>query len=388
MSPENGISSRLVTPKNPLTVAMTLAQYLMFLGPEGSEWSWRSVAIIEADEPGKWFAIRSRNSMGYQMAGTKGRFSRTAPEGVDVATMPILDESGSAPTALREYMDALAESIAAAQPEYAEKMKAIAAATWRGDNLGWLRGELAELSIDYARKGPEVTDAAWAEGLETETRRRYLNFEIPGALASAIFMLTRIAKVAAPERLLHAATLLGGKLDIFDGPQTYLRDRLAQIGKVEGGSAKIAEAAATLQDEAEVFGHRADAAKGFGEFYGSIFESVPLAYAAQQGFEFLALSQCEAVQPKAGKYQVLANVCEELIAPAFATLRLAFEDAMDWRELHWHRERIAAERKAAGDEAAGRLTKQYTRAMQLYPIFLEDFLMGKTDELRLTAAAG
>jgi hypothetical protein len=44
--------------------------------------------------------------------------------------------------------------------------------------------------------------------------------------------------------------------------------------------------------------------------------------------------------------------------------------------------------KAAGDEAAGRLTKQYTRDMQLYPIFLEDFLMGKTDELRLTAAAG
>lgn len=388
MNAENGISSKLVVPRNPLTVAMTLAQYLMFVGPEGSEWNWHSVPIIEADEPGKWFTIRSRNSMGYQMAGTKGRFSRTPPKGVNVATMPVLDETGPAPTALREYMDALTKSIAAAQPQYAEKMKAIAEATWRGDELGWLRGELSELSIGYARKGSEVTDAAWAEALETETRRRYLHFEVPGALASAIFMLTRIAKLAAPVRLLHAATLVAGRCDIFDGPQTYLRDRLAQISKVEGGAAKIAEAAATLQAEAEALGHRADAAKGFGEFYGSIFESVPLAYAAQQGFQFLAVGEAGDVQPKAGTYQVLANVSEEIIAPAFATLRLAFEDAMDWRELHWHRERIAAERKAEGDEAAVRLMKQYTRDMQLYPIFLEDFLIGKTDEFRLAATTG
>jgi hypothetical protein len=158
---------------------------------------------------------------------------------------------------------------------------------------------------------------------------------------------------------------------------------LRKIVKIDSGETKIAEAAAALQDEAEALADKAEGVKGVGEFYGSIFESVPLAYAAQQGFEFLA----KAGLGKPGNYKMLANVCEERIAPAYATLPLAFRDAMDWRELRWHRAAIADARKTGGDTAAEMLADQYTKLSLLYPIFLRDFLLGKTDVLRLTAAS-
>jgi hypothetical protein len=379
----SGVSNDLVEPRNPLAVALALAQYLLFVGPEGSEWGWRLAGIVGQAEPGQWFAVRGKDHTSYMMAGERGRFSAALPEGVDAGTLPVIDESGPTPTALRGYMDWLAKSIAESQPEYAAKIGAIAQMAWRGDDLGWLRGELSELRSGFGKKPPDMPDAEFCATLASETRRRYLHFEVPGTLAATVLLLTAIARVSAPMGVLHQAFGMGGALDIFDGPERFLLDMLRKIVKIDSGETKIAEAAAALQDEAEALADKAEGVKGVGEFYGSIFESVPLAYAAQQGFEFLA----KAGLGKPGNYKMLANVCEERIAPAYATLPLAFRDAMDWRELRWHRAAIADARKTGGDTAAEMLADQYTKLSLLYPIFLRDFLLGKTDVLRLTAAS-
>ena len=379
----SGVSNNLVEPRDALAVAMTLAQYLLFVGPESAERGWNLTGIVGQGEPGQWFAIRGKSQMSYMLAGERGRFSAVLPEGVDAAALPVIDESGPAPTVLRDYMDWLAKKISEGHPEYVEKINSIAKMAWRGDELGWLRGELNGLAGQFAMKGQQLSDGELSATLEAETRKRYLHFEIPGTLAATVLLMTTIARVAAPLNLVSQSFGVGGALDIFDGPQRFLADMLKKIVKLDAGETKIAEACAALQEEAEALADKAEAAKGIGEFYGSIFESVPLAYAAQQGYEFLA----NAGLGKPGNYKMLANVCEERVAPAYATLPLAFRDAMDWRELRWHRAAIADARQTGGDAAAEMLVNQYTRLSLLYPTFLRDFLLGKTDELRLTAPA-
>ncbi len=378
----SGISNTLVAPRDAVAVAVTLAQYLLFMSPESAERGWSLVGTVGQADPGQWFAIHNKSHTSYMLAGDHGRFSVAPPEGVDVSTLPVIDESGPAPTALRDYMDWLAKKIAESHPEYAEKMNSTAKLVWRVDDLGWLRGELNGLVSGFAMKGPQFSDLEFASTLESDTRKRYLHFEIPGTLAATVLLLTRMARVAAPLNLVGLSFGVGGSLDIFDGPQRFLEDMLKKIVKLDAGATKIEEACASLQEEAEGLADKAEAAQAFGEFYGSIFESVPLAYAAQQGYEFLA----NAGLGKPGHYKMLANVCEERIAPAYATMPLAFRDAMDWRDLHWHRDAIAKARQTGGDTTAEMLADQYTKISLLYPTFLKDFLLGKTDELRLTAA--
>jgi hypothetical protein len=375
-------SNQLVKPRDTVTAAMSLAQYLFFAGPESAERGWLLTATVQRAEPSQWFAIRSKNGTAYMLAGETGRFSTTLPAGVDAAALPVVDETGPAPTALREYMDSLAITISETHPDAAEKIKSIARLAWQADNLAWLRGELNEFLSSHGQKGSQVSDAEFATALEEKTRHRYLSFEIPGALAATVLLLTRIARVAAPLNFIKLALDKPGALNIFDGPERFLLDMLKKFAVLDAGEAKIAEACAQLQDEAESFADKAEAATRFGDFYGAIFESVPLAYSAQQGFEFLAAKGFG----KPGHYRLSANVCEERVAPAYATMPLAFRDAMDWRELRLHRATIEEARKTGGDTAAEILADQYTKLSLLYPPFLRDFLLGKTDDLRYSAA--
>jgi hypothetical protein len=375
-------SNQLVKPRDAVTAAMSLAQYLFFAGPESAERGWLLTATVQKAEPSQWFAIRSKNSTAYMLAGETGRFGKTLPAGVDAAALPVIDETGPAPTALREYMDSLAITISETHPDAAEKIKSIAKLAWQADNLAWLRGELNELLSSHGQKGSQVSDAEFAAALEKDTRHRYLHFEIPGALAATVLLLTRIACVAAPLNFIRLALDKPGALSIFNGPERFLLDVLKKFAMLDAGEAKIAAACAQLQDEAESFADKAEAATRFGDFYGAIFESVPLAYSAQQGFEFLA----DKGFGNPGHYRLLANVCEERVAPTYATMPLAFRDTMDWCELRLHRATIAEARKTGGDAAADMLADQYTKLSLLYPPFLRDFLLGKTDDLRFTAA--
>lgn len=374
------IVSGLVQPADPKPPAISLARYLLCIAPDSAEWSWQSGDAMD-QSPGHWFALRKASHTTYMLAGESGRFSLTPPEGIDPATLPVVDESGPSPTGLRDFLDTLAQTIADAEPGSADRIKAIARAARNGDSLGILRSELNAIVAGFAMHPPNVPDVAFASELEVQTRQRFINLEIPGTLASAIYLLTRIARLAAPANMIHQAFGLGGSLDIFDGPQVFLRDVLAKIFKIEGGETKIAEAAAALQDDAESFADLAENAPDFGQFYGGIFESLPLAYAAQQGFEYLA----NAGAGKPGNYKMLANVCEERVAPAFATMEIDFRNSMDWRAIAAHRAAIAAARQSGGDSAAEQLADQYTHLSLLYPPFTRDFLLEKTDTLPLKA---
>ena len=203
---------------------------------------------------------------------------------IDSATLPVIHESTTPPNRLRDYLDTLAKTIATSDPGFATSVAAIAGAARHAGELAVLRGELQALVFGFAMHSPDIPDADFASSLEVETQRRFINLQIPGTLASVIFMLTRIVRVAVPVNLVHQAFAIGGSLDIFDGPQVFLRDVLAKIIQLEGGETKIAEAASALQADAESSADAAQAAKDFGEFYGTIFVSLPLAYAAQQGF--------------------------------------------------------------------------------------------------------
>jgi hypothetical protein len=359
----------------PKYTAISLARYLLCFGPEGPERAWQSDQVM-AQAPGQWFAFRKGARTTYMRAGESGRFSLTPPEGVDPAALPVIDESGPPPTLLRDYLDSLAKSIVVNDADDAARIGAIALAAYNGDNPGALRSEIFAICEGFIRRSSDLADAS---ELEAQTHRRFIDLLIPGTLASAIFLLTRIVRVAMPGDLVHQAFGAGGSLDIFNGPQVFARDVLAKIMRLEGGEAKIAEAAASLQADAESLADRAEAATEFGEFYGRIFEGFPLAYAAQQGFEFLA--DASAGGAKAGDYRMLANVCEERTVCASTTMSIDFSNALDWRELHLHRAAIARAQESGGSAAAEQLADQYTKLSLLYPLFLRDFLLSKTDHL-------
>ena len=374
----SNLSAGSVDDKDPKATAVSLARYLLCISPDEAEWGWQTSEALN-DSPGKWFAIEGANRTTYMMAGDSGRFSVTPPSGVDPASLPVIQKATPPPTQLRAYLDSLVKTIAGIDPGFAAGVAAIANAARHADDLAQLCGELQALVFGFAMHSPEIPDADFASSLEVETRRRFLSLQIPGTLASVIYLLTRIVRVAMPVNLVHQAFALGGSLDIFDGPQAFLRDVLAKIIQLEGGEAKIAEAAEALQADAESFADTALAAKDFGDFYGIIFDSLPVAYAAQQGFEFLANSGAA----QSAHYRLLANVCEERCAPAYATMEIDFRNSMDWGAIERHRAAIYNARKSGGDQAAEQLADQFINLALLYPPFTRDFLLGKTDTLPL-----
>jgi hypothetical protein len=362
--------------------AIALARYLLCFGPTGPEWDWQSDQAMN-QAPGQWFAFRKGQRTTYLRSGESGRFSVTPPEGVDPATLPVIDESGSPPTLLRDYLDALVKSIATTDPAAAMRIDGIAQAARKADDLGVLRSEIFAICDVFIRREPNLPDLTYASEFEKKTHRRFIDLEIPGTLVSSIFLLTRIVSVAMPVDFVHQAFGIGGCLDIFDGPQVFVRDVLAKIIQIEGGEAQIAAAAAALQVEAELLADRAEAASDFGVFYGTVFESFPYAYAAQQGFELLANTSID--KSKRGNYKMLANVCEERVVAVFATMSVDFSNALDWRELHLHRAAVARARESGGSAAAEQLADQYTKFALLYPLFIRDFLLSKTDKLSYQA---
>ncbi len=358
--------------------AISLARYLLCFGPKGPEWAWQSdEALVRAS--GQWFAFRKGHRTTYLRSGESGRFSVTPPEGVEPATLPVIDESGSPPTLLRDYLDSLVKSIVTTDPAAAMRIDGIAQAARNADYLGVLRSEIFAICDRFIRREPDSPNLTYASEFEAKTRRRFIDLEIPGTLVSAIFLLTRIVSVEMSVDFVHQAFGIGGSLDIFDGPQVFVRDVLAKIIHIEGGEAQIAAAAAALQADAESLADRAEAASDFGVFYGTVFESFPFAYAAQQGFEFLANTGIDA--SKRNNYKMLANVCDERVAAVFATMSVDFSNALDWRELHLHRAAIARARESGGSAAAEQLADQYTKFSLLYPLFMHDFLLSKTDKL-------
>ena len=82
---------------------------------------------------------------------------------------------------------------------------------------------------------------------------------------------------------------------------------------------------------------------------------------------------------------MLANVCEERCAPAYATMEIDFRNSLDWGAIVRHRDAIANARKSGGDLAAEQLADQFIKFSLLYPPFTRDFLLGKTDTLPLIA---
>jgi hypothetical protein len=112
---------------------------------------------------------------------------------------------------------------------------------------------------------------------EQRLHDRYISLEVQGAFAGFMFALTRTARSADPNRAISRALRAGAPPRQVRNMEEFASFIFSVVLNFDGGRVWIESAAAQLRDDMETMLKRADAAGSFGEFYGSLFESIPLA---------------------------------------------------------------------------------------------------------------
>jgi len=148
--------------------------------------------------------------------------------------------------------------------------------------------------------------------------------------------------------------------------------------KILGGMVNvIVKACGGLQSEAEELQDvAATNAKSIGEFYGSLYMSIPLALAALKGLRFVAEEQ--KVMPAPEGVALDVNVLDERATVAMVSMEEQFANALDFRCAIQLREWINLVRKRQGEDAAEDLADQAIETEMKYPAFERDFLLSKS----------
>jgi hypothetical protein len=241
------------------------------------------------------------------------------------------------------------------------------------------RSLIDALALSFA---PQLSESAVMREYELKLRDRYISLDIQGAFAGFMYALTRTARAADPKRAISRA-LREAVPQRAGNIEEFVNFIFSVVISFDGGRVWIDSAASQLREETETMLDRASAAGSFGEFYGRIFESIPLAYGAKRAYLFLAGAT---EGDRAAEYKRAANICDERFAAANGALNIDFANSMDWRYLLAHRRQIESERRRNGEWAAQRVADEYIKLSMLYPPFVAPFLLGQTATLTLSKA--
>lgn len=318
-----------------------------------------------------------------QASRSHGRYSRTRPEKVTDDQLRLLEEPLPAPTTLRDFLALLGEKLAIEDPVEATYVLT-RAHTLREDENATAYAE-SRILIDAlaASFAPPLSEAAVMAEYEMSLRERYLSFNIRGDLVGFMYALTYTARAADPNRALSRALRESSPANVGNIYE-FVDFILSIVTRLDDGSGWITRAAEVLAAETEAMLDRAAKARSTGEFYGTLFQIVPLAYGAKRAYTFLARAVSG---DQATEYQRLANVSDEQFVSAHTALDCDFANSMDWRFVLAHRREIEWERRQKGEWAAKRLADEYVEMSMLYPAFFRPFLLGQTATLTLQLTA-
>jgi hypothetical protein len=381
--------SRLTVPKDIRYGIASLSRLLRATRPSSREWFWSQLptvagaVVAAAPDDHQWFESRlSGEVTGYMQIGkSHGRYSHMRPEGVLDDQIRPIENMLPPPTTLRDFLALLGKKLAIEDPVESTYVLARAQALREDENASAYAESRILIDALAASFWPQLSEATVMAEYEKSLHQRYLSFNIRGDLVGFMYMLTHTARAADPKRALSRALRESAPANAHTIYE-FADFILSAVTHFDGGSSWIACAAGDLADETEVVLDRASNAKSVGEFYGAIFEAVPLAYGAKRAYTFLASATSV---DQSAEYQRLANVSDERFATAVPALTVDFANAMDWRYLLAHRREIERERRQKGDWAAERLADEYIGLAMLYPTFFRTFLLGQTETLTLSA---
>lgn len=374
--------SRLIIPNDLRYGIASLSRILRATRPSHEEWHWAQQTVL-AVAPDQWFELR----MGGQVTGyvkvrnSYGRYSHTRPEGVPDNQIRPLEATLPPPTTLRNFLSLLGEKLAVEEPIEAAYVLARAQALREDENATAYAESRILIDALAASFATQLTEAAVMVEYEKSLHKRYLSFDVRGDLVGFMYVLTRTARAAHPQRAISRALRESEPTNIHTINE-FLDSLLSAVTRFDGGTGWIECAAGELAGETEATLDRASEAKSVGEFYGAIFEAVPLAYGSKRAYTFLANATSA---DQSAEYQRLANVSDERFATLVSALEIDFANAMDWRYVLSHRREIERERHRKGDWAAERLTDEYIDVGMVYPKLFRPFLLGQTETLTLSA---
>jgi hypothetical protein len=172
--------------------------------------------------------------------------------------------------------------------------------------------------------------------------------------------------------------------DVFNGMLSMLsseRSELVVLPLLHGAPSlaltAIGKTAADLQSTGEEHLAAARRARNIGEYYGSLFMSIPWLLAATKGFNIVA----EFFPDQRQRATINKNFCDELATLAMAAMRVQFFDSLDRRDVLSCREHIRVTRGTKGKSEAEALADQYIETDLFYPDYFRPFLLGDTDAL-------
>lgn len=372
---------RLTVPKDLRYGIASLSRLLRATRPSYEEWSWAQQTVLAA-APDQWFEQRMGGQVtGYLKVGNSiGRYSHSRPEGVPDDQIRPLEATLPPPTTLRDFLALLGEKLAVEDPVEATYVLARAQALHEDENASAYAESRILIDALAASFAPYLSEAAVMAEYEKSLHERYFSFNIRGELVGFMYVLTHTARAADPQRAMSRALRESEPTNIHTIYE-FVDFLLSAVTGFDGGKGWIERAAGELAGQTEAMLDRATKATSVGDFYGAIFEAVPLAYGSKRAYLFLASATSG---NQSTEYQRLANVSDERFATAVAALKVDFANSMDWRYVLAHRREIERERRQKGDWAAERLADEYICLAMVYPTFFQPFLLGQTDTLTLS----
>ena len=374
--------TRLTEPDDTLNCIASLSRLLCATRSSHEEWYWAVQATIAA-APDQWFELRLRGQVtGYMRAGkSNGLYSQRRPDNVPVDQVHVIELPVPPPTTLRDFLGRLGQKLVKVDPVNSANTIARATAL-RADEISSAYEETRNL-IDAveASFAPPLSERLVMEIYEKSLRERYLSFNLRGDIVGFMYVLTHTARAGDPLRVFSRVLREPPAADV-NTIDAFVDLLLSAVMRFENGSEWVIRAAGELAQKTEDMLDRATGANSVGDFYGAIYEAVPLTYGAKRAYMFLVKATSGS---QSTEFQRLANVSDERFASSVAALKVAFANSMDYRYVLAHRREIERERHLKGESAAKLLAKEYVDFSMLYPTFFRPFLLGQTDRLALSA---
>ena len=358
---------------------VALHRYLLVGSPWAAERSWwmRGIKLPQ----GRWIEIREANAAPYYIFsdGKMGRSSPSRPR--QILPAHVVNIPTAQIIALRSfYLKLIAElpqvtergaKLFESHSRHAELIKCMY------DDVYTMKASGAYFAIiktGLNRSGniSDVFDSA-RERVSTE----YENFSVSGRVAGDLLLVIEVLRRLEPFRFMFAPSKMPEDLLDAKNLEGFLLSLFSSSG-VPGEMVNVVlQACEALRRKGEQLQDAAASkASTIGEFYGSLFTSVPPLRGANRGFKFLLEHQKFSSAPESAR--VAANTCDERCVIATQSMIGQFADSLDYRDLLSRKDCTAMILKKRGAQAAEDYVDQTLGTEMLYPPFVKEFLMNRT----------
>lgn len=364
---------------------MALQRTLLGFRPDYAESGWAIEPEFGVHAPGQWFEVHRDNTVYYVLCGEHGRFSIDRPAECRDEDLVVIKAPSGRITTLRNFLRETVRDLSDRDPrdyqfraDASDKLPLL----YEMDQPEFEEREIARFLAYFAENHRQREPLkAFFESYALELRSRFVDFRVHGALVAGLVLLARVCALAVPEDVFNFAIFENGRPARVASIKYFVEAVLHEIVAQRDGAHWVVAACEQLQRDGERMHELAERADSIGQFYGRLYESIPIFLAAYRGFEFLNRHSI-AVDPGV-QVKVSENVCNERVAVSDTSTWVEFDNSLDNRAILIHRNLVKQAREKGGEFSAQRLAKQFIQYCLYYPRFFEPFLLGRSGTLTL-----